>query len=65
MPTGVCPDAIVAMNGDPRAARARDDRVRRFPVPALRPLAGRDGVHGRFRIRCDAGQRLAGIERLA
>lgn len=45
-------------------ARARDGRVLRFPVSALRPFVGRDGVHGRFRIRCDAGQRLAGIERV-
>jgi hypothetical protein len=46
-------------------ARARDGRVLRFPVSALRPFVSRDGVHGRFRIRCDAAQRLAGIERLA
>ena len=46
-------------------ARARDGRVLRFPVAALRPFVSRDGVHGRFRIRCDAGQRLAGIERVS
>ena len=45
-------------------ARARDGRVLRFPVLALRPFVTREGVHGRFRIRCDAAQRLAGIERV-
>jgi Protein of unknown function (DUF2835) len=52
--------------GEVRAvvARARDGRVVRFPVGVLRPFVGRDGVQGRFLLRCDATQRLLGIERL-
>ena len=36
-----------------------DGCLLRFPVSALRPFVTREGVHGRFRIRCDAAQRLA------
>lgn len=44
--------------------RAEDGRRVRFPASALQPFVTRDGVHGRFELRFDAGHRLLGLQRL-
>ncbi len=46
-------------------ARALDGRTVRFPASLLRPFLLADGIHGRFRIRCDAAGKLVSIDRLS
>jgi hypothetical protein len=36
----------------------------RFPAASLRPFVSREGIHGRFIIRFDEGNRLLGVERI-
>jgi hypothetical protein len=43
-----------------------DDGTRlRFPAASLRSFVTREGIHGRFMIRFDEGNRLLGVERIA
>ncbi len=46
------------------AAVDRHGRSIRFPASVLRPFVTRAGIHGRFCLQVDAGNRLRGIVRL-
>lgn len=46
-------------------ARSRDGRRVRFPVNALRPFVGHNGIQGSFRIGFDQNNRLSSFVRLA
>lgn len=46
-------------------AHASDGRTVRFPARELRAYVTRDGVHGRFRLRCDRHNRLVSFERIS
>lgn len=52
--------------GAAQSVLARTDQGLRvqFPAEALRPFVTKDGVHGRFALRFDANNKLAGIRKL-
>ncbi len=44
---------------------AEDGQRVQFPASALRPFVTKDGISGRFSLRFDHNNRLAGLVRLA
>lgn len=44
-------------------ARGRDGRTVQFPAGLLRRFLVHDGIHGEFRLRFDANNKLVSLER--
>lgn len=44
--------------------RGRDGRTAQIPAGLLRRFVSHDGVHGEFRLRFDAGNRLISLDRV-
>ncbi|MCC6207228.1 MAG: DUF2835 domain-containing protein [Gammaproteobacteria bacterium] len=44
--------------------RGRDGRTVQFPAGLLRGFVSHDGVHGEFRLRFDASNKLVSLDRI-